>query len=217
MLKNYYLQISLIKENVIDNYSKQEEYANISNLEKRKEKIAKDMLFKYVTEKENIDPSIIMKEHGKPDFKNTKYHFNISHSKDMCVMSISDEEIGADVQYIQNFEEERLDRLTKRIYNDNDYNFFNTDDNTTFTQIWTIKEAYLKYIGLGLVKNIHDIIVDYEDNTVYYANYPTAKYITCYCGDYIASFVGKNLTKTMERNLVKTRNFYNDPELFNKE
>ena len=217
MLKNYYLKISMIKEEVIEGFSNNDEYKDITNAAKRKEKIARDILFKYVVEKENLDSTLVFNQYGKPDFKDSTYHFNISHSNDMCIMSISDEEIGVDVQYIQNFEEDRLDRLTRRVYNDNDYNFYNTDDNTTFTQIWTIKEAYLKYIGLGLIKNIHDIVIDYEDNTVVYANYPIAKYITYYFGNYIASFVGANFTKKTEKNLLKGINLCVNSELINKE
>lgn len=217
MLKNYYLKISMIKEEVIEGFSNNDEYKDITNAAKKKEKIARDILFKHVVEKENLDSTLVFNQYGKPDFKDSTYHFNISHSNDMCLMSLSDEEIGVDVQYIQNFEEDRLDRLTRRVYNDNDYNFYNTDDNTTFTQIWTIKEAYLKYIGLGLIKNIHDIVIDYEANTVVYANYPIAKYITCYCDGYIASFVGANLTKKMEKNLFKERNLCVIPDLMNKE
>ena len=217
MIKCYFARIDLMKKSVFEKFSKEEKYAGITNDNKRKEKITRDLLFNYVVEKENINPEILYNRYGKPDFKDKRYHFNISHSKDYAMMVVSSEEVGVDVQKISSYNEEKLDKLASRIYNDNDYNYFNTDDNTTFTQIWTINEAYLKYIGVGLVKNLHDIEIDYEQQLVSFERDREARYVTCYCGDYLACVISKRFRREDEKELFRKKVFYDDENIFDKE
>ena len=206
-----------MKDSVFEKLSKEERYAAITHEQKRKEKIARDMLFDYVVEKEKVKNTILYNKYGKPDFKDKKYHFNISHSGDGVVMAFSDSEVGIDLQKVTNYTEDRIDKLASRIYNDNDYNYFDTDDNITFTEIWTIKEAYLKYIGVGLVKNLHDVEIDYVNKTVSYERDKEAKYAICYYKDYIICIVSKNMTKAMIADIFNKKIFYNDDTIFDKE
>ena len=162
MIKYYFIDVNAIKQEYLDKYGKLDKYSTYTNEAKRNEKIARDLLFSYMVKKENIDPEIVYNEYGKPYFKNSKLYFNVSHSNKKVLIALSDSELGIDIQKISNYDEERIDKLAKRIYNDNDYNYFNNDENVTFTQIWTIKEAYLKYVGYGLIKNLHDIVVEYN-------------------------------------------------------
>ena len=217
MIKCYYSKINLIKDDVFEALSKEERYAAITNTQKRKEKIARDMLFDYVVKKEKVKPDISYNKYGKPDFIDKKYHFNLSHSCDGVVMAFSDTEVGIDLQKITSYSEEKIDKLASRIYNDNDYNYFDTDDNITFTQIWTIKEAYLKYIGVGLVKNLHDVEIDYVKKTVSYERDKEAKYAICYYKDYIVCIVSKNMNKALIDDIFNKKIFYNDNEIFDKE
>ena len=124
----------------------------------------RDLLFEEIKKLNNIDASISYNEHGKPYFNNSNQYFNISHSKEMILIGFSDQEIGVDIEKIR--ENKNLEKMFNKICNDNDYNFFINDDLSTFYVIWTIKEAYLKSIGIGLINNIKDIYIDYENKTV---------------------------------------------------
>ena len=75
-------------------------------------------------------------------------------------------------------------------YTENVYDkVLNEDDKKHFSKnivsiqkVFTIKEAYLKYLGIGLVMDIDNIIIDYENNTVKYHNYGVGYYQTFeYC------------------------------------
>ena len=203
MLKLYYLDKTKIEDKIYESLSNEERYFMISNESKKKEKIARDILFKYVIEQENIKEDLVFNKYGKPDFKDKKYHFNISHSKDIVVIAVSNEEVGVDIQKLSTYDDIQLDKLTKRVYNDNDYNFYNTDDNVTFTQIWTIKEAYLKYLGIGLIKNLHDITIDFETMYVGMNKEEDQKFCTFFKNKYMVSIVCDQIDKAYLENSNK--------------
>ena len=213
MIKYYFIDVKDIKKEYLDEYSKLEKYASYKSDSKRYEKIARDMLFDYMMKCENINSEVAVNEYGKPYFKNSKYHFSISHSDGKVIIALSNKEVGIDIQKLSNYDEERIERLARRIYNDNDYDYFNNDDNTTFTQIWTIKEAYLKYIGYGLIKNIHDVIVEYKSNNVYLMDQNPVKFYTCYCGGYIVSIVSNDFISNKDILLKNKRIFYQGKEM----
>ena len=85
-------------------------------------------------------------ENGKP-YLNAypNFHFNISHSENLVAVAFSDYPIGIDAEKIRvpNF------KVAKRFFADNEINYIG-NDSRRFFEIWTKKEAYLKYKGLGL-------------------------------------------------------------------
>ena len=110
----------------------------------------------------NKDDFILEKTiNGKPFYKSKKscqiINFNISHDENKVVLFYNDNQnVGIDIMNIKqrkfSFDniinnytpEERL-----LIKNSKDYN-------TQFYKIWTLKEAYFKYLGIGIL-NLEDI------------------------------------------------------------
>jgi len=90
-------------------------------------------------------------EVGKPYIKNCDdIHFNISHSGDYAVCAISDCEVGIDIQKI---EKPNL-QVAKRFFAKNEYEYIaNQPDEKSksdaFYRIWTLKESFVKAIGVG--------------------------------------------------------------------
>ena len=88
---------------------------------------------------------------GKPYIKNCDdIHFNISHSGDYAVCAISDCEVGIDIQKI---EKPNL-QVAKRFFAKNEYEYIaNQPDEKSksdaFYRIWTLKESFVKAIGVG--------------------------------------------------------------------
>ena len=89
-------------------------------------------------------------EVGKPYIKNTDIHFNISHSGDYAVCAISDCEVGIDIQKI---EKPNL-QVAKRFFAKKEYEYIlNQPDEKSkteaFYRIWTLKESFVKAVGVG--------------------------------------------------------------------
>lgn len=111
---------------------------------------------------------------GKPSLKsNPDYYFSISHCKN-CIAFISDiSPIGIDIEQIKTTNL----NIAKRFFTTHEYQYiFNSNDTiSSFFEIWTKKEAYIKMLGVGLSKplnsfdvlnpnlldvNFHNILID---------------------------------------------------------
>jgi 4'-phosphopantetheinyl transferase len=87
---------------------------------------------------------------GKPSLI---YHpdifYNISHSEDCTVCAITDKfDVGIDVEMVRDFSmyaankvcsKEELDRILSK-----------DDPNREFFRYWTLKESYIKFVGMGI-------------------------------------------------------------------
>lgn len=85
--------------------------------------------------------------------------FSISHSKDYIVLAISEASVGVDVEKI--VIDEKLN-LAAKILTDEEYDIFDRklDKNGYLTEKWTQKEAYGKFLGIGLTNSVLMTTVD---------------------------------------------------------
>ncbi len=83
---------------------------------------------------------------GKPYLADNRTFFNLSHSGDWVFCAVSDTEVGIDAQAVHAYN----DKIAKRSFTAEEYAWVMGDD-TRFTQVWTRKEAHLKFTGFGLV------------------------------------------------------------------
>jgi len=91
-------------------------------------------------------------EYGKPNVVGHDIHFNLSHSGKYAVIAVSDSDVGIDIEC----KTKNCMKLAKRFFCKEEYdNLVKIDDETEqkrlFLHYWTIKEAYVKCIGTGLV------------------------------------------------------------------
>lgn len=89
-------------------------------------------------------------EFGKPYIYNyPSFRFNISHTKNAILVGISEKSIGVDIEKAMLFDLKIADR------------FFTSDEREyvyskvehvceRFFEVWTKKEAYIKYVGKGM-------------------------------------------------------------------
>ena len=110
-------------------------------------------LTKLAAEKYNIDAlslKFARNEHCKPYFESLPdFNFNISHSEDLTVIAVSDQNIGVDTEKLRKPDF----RVAKRFCED-EYNYIDKSSSpTTFFEIWTKKEAYVKMMGGTMAKN----------------------------------------------------------------
>lgn len=132
----------------------------------------------------NNDIHIVTNKYGKPLFQgNDELHFNNSHSGQWVVCAISDSPVGIDVEKVRDIdfnigehcfsEKEYLDLSAQTAEAKLDY----------FYDLWTLKESYIKAVGLGLSlplssftirKNGHHILLNTpnELNPCFFRQYP---------------------------------------------
>ena len=86
---------------------------------------------------------------GKPFLKDRPdIHFNISHSGAMAMCALHEAPVGADIEKIRSVgagvAKRVLTAAEQQVYMQAE------DKQKLFFQIWTLKEAYIKYLGTGL-------------------------------------------------------------------
>lgn len=117
----------------------------------------------------NINNSEIVfgqNSYGKPyiiGFPN--FHFNVSHSENLLVILLSDQPVGVDVEKTRNPNIQNANRF----FTENEKNYVLSDPSLTikrFYEIWTRKEAYVKYLGKGLSHPLlsFDVLNELGDN-----------------------------------------------------
>ncbi len=111
-------------------------------------------------------------EHGKPFIKDLEnFSYNISHSGEWVVVAytydetgtVKDTKVGVDVEKIREFT--NCEKLTIRFFakEEQEYIFSVKSDAERagrFTEVWTLKESYLKYLGCGLSQSLESFAVD---------------------------------------------------------
>ena len=132
----------------------------------------------------NSNIQLIHNKYGKPLLQgNDRLYFNNSHSGHWVLCAISDSPVGVDVEIISEIdfdiarhcfsEQECLDLFAHKEEARKDY----------FFDLWTLKESYIKAVGLGLSlplssftirKDRHRIHLDTQNefNNYYFKQYP---------------------------------------------
>jgi 4'-phosphopantetheinyl transferase len=84
---------------------------------------------------------------GKP-FIPEGPHFNLSHSGNFTCMAVSpDSPVGIDIEFLR---DEDFPALARIAFHPEERNFFlQKPDAERFFMIWTLKESYIKMLGLG--------------------------------------------------------------------
>lgn len=110
------------------------------------------------------DIVIIREENKRPYFKDYDYYYSISHDSHYVAFVISKNNVGLDIEERQ-FKD--LKALSYVAYEDEIKECVNEDDKLS---LWTFKEAYSKFSGLGIGKYLKDIkkdLIKEEVQTIY--------------------------------------------------
>lgn len=104
------------------------------------------------------EADIFIEKNGKPLLLPSTYpnhHFNLSHSKHHMILCCSNTTVGIDVEETRLFSS----RLLLRISSKEEIKIINTYPNKDKIGLllWTLKEAYIKYLGAGLSFPLADI------------------------------------------------------------
>ena len=116
-----------------------------------------------------VDPlteTIGYSQHGKALLVNrSDVRFNLSHSGEHVLLTLADFELGCDVQ--QKFP--NRSGVAHRFYEEKELAQLEASDDRedTFFRIWTAKESYIKWLGLGMAKDLRTFFVDLKRQQIY--------------------------------------------------
>ena len=88
---------------------------------------------------------------GKPYAENAP-HFNLSHSGDWLLCAVGDAPVGVDIEVPRKISP----ALVRRTCTPAEQAFL-ADHPGCFLQLWTAKEAYLKYLGTGITGDLRNV------------------------------------------------------------
>ncbi|QHI71238.1 4'-phosphopantetheinyl transferase family protein [Aminipila terrae] len=96
----------------------------------------------------NAYTGIVIKreKYGKPYFENIPVQFSISHSGQIWVCLMADFNVGIDIQFYKNL---KYEKIAERFFTENEIEYIHQKGIDGFFQVWTRKEAYVKYTGNG--------------------------------------------------------------------
>lgn len=110
--------------------------------------IAYALQYQYGISREEI--SFRFNEFGKPELEGrADIFFNLSHSGDWVVCAVGDIPVGIDVEIIKAMNES----VCKKVLTAKEYEFYSNireKRDEWFYERWTLKESYVKAIGIGL-------------------------------------------------------------------
>lgn len=97
-------------------------------------------------------------------FPLTSLKFNISHSENKILISVSEDETGVDIEMIK--PGPGYKDFIKTYFSSDEQNKILSSPNPdeTFYKYWTRKESVLKASGLGIIDNLKEIEVSNEEN-----------------------------------------------------
>ncbi len=146
-------------------------------------------------------------EHGKPVIIPTdgwgkiNCHFSLAHAGDYVAAVIDRLPVGIDIERIRTFKES----LTNRFFSEEEQAYLKEPPNEIderFTQIWTLKESYLKVTGLGLGFGVGSFFVKRTDEDPNLFIYEENNAPTPYYGYILPSPKGYALSVCFEKDQI---------------
>ncbi len=148
-------------ENLFEKFGRDNSLSNRENISVLAQKFLIDNL-----KKQNIitDYTICRTEKGKPYFANEDgLFFSVSHTNGYIAVCVDKQEIGLDIESL------RTDKINiaQRFFHQKEKKYLDSladeEKDAAFTQLWTIKEAYVKMTGRGIADNFDTVDLSPEE------------------------------------------------------
>lgn len=113
---------------------------------------------------------------GKP-YVDGEIFISVSHSENHFVCLIGEKNVGVDIQKERNA---NITKISSRYFTDNECEYVRNAGAEGFFRLWTRKEAYCKYTGLGLEEILKGTSV-LEREDVEFFDFQLEKGLYCSC------------------------------------
>lgn len=149
-----------------------EEWSKFRSETRKKEYLTARYLFRFLLNNFDISDNYILRKDvlGKPfaTYKDKYLYVNFSHSNNLVLCAISERtEIGIDIEHEQR---KMKPALMDRILSEEDKRNVGTEESVL---LWTVKEAIVKRIGLGIRTNLNEITLRKIADKRFTATYKT--------------------------------------------
>lgn len=129
----------------------------------RKESLGSALMLQKVLSQKNLNPqNIKYGKNGKPEIEGL--HFNISHSDNFVICSVSENPVGCDIEKIRSVKS----GFEKRFFTQNEVAYlekFSCEEKINqFFRLWTMKESYMKFTGEGMKLALNRIEFVFDDS-----------------------------------------------------
>lgn len=133
---------------------------NIYTLDEKSYKRNRLTIIESIFKSNGIDGKLDKDKLGKPRILGANFCISISHSERSVFIALSKKKIGIDAEVINKIKcAEDKTRIIDRSYLKFDMQNFSNH----FLLIWTIKESFVKYCGIGLRFDLKEIHIDDYD------------------------------------------------------
>ena len=108
---------------------------------------------------------VVFGEHGKPALADyPEVHFNISHADGIAAVAVSEYECGVDCERVREYDP----RVIKRVCTESEQAMIKAapENELLFFRLWTLKEAYVKALGRGLVFPMREAAFAFEGDRI---------------------------------------------------
>jgi len=130
---------------------------------------ANDMKMDAIMKEAVLEAEILRTPRGKPFLQGIPYiHFSISHSKTIWGCAIGSHPIGFDIEDFPRFnriggtdaedkEDGKWINMAGRFFTKAEQDYVLKEGERSFLKLWTRKEAYIKYKGIGLSDGLAEV------------------------------------------------------------
>lgn len=145
---------------------------SIKDIPKKKQSAHAHALLRECLKKYGInysdDTPVTKNKYGKPSLTERKdIHFNLSHADGITACFVSDAECGIDCELIREYRP----NVMKRVFSDSEQKMLmsapENERDMMFFRLWTLKEAYIKAIGIGLSFPMRDIEFSFGNGCIF--------------------------------------------------
>lgn len=139
MCYNSFVKIYIRKIEKLNKFQIDEEIKRITNFKSEKRRLQSltgYFLLKDILKEKGYDSFKIIRNKNEKPKLNIPLYYSISHSNDYVVCVVADEEVGIDIEKLT----DKLLKIKSKIGEV-------SDDLEILVRNWTLKEAYIKYLG----------------------------------------------------------------------
>ena len=110
---------------------------------------------------------VVLGEHGKPSLKDhPEIHYNLSHADGIAACMVSEHECGIDCEKVRAYRP----NVVRRSFSENEQRLIDEapgkERDLLFFRLWTLKEAYVKTIGIGVSYPLDTIEFSFDGENI---------------------------------------------------